>query len=284
MTDRLNHNGSAENDVSEEMVQLFFDRELGEGASDEFFTRLRGNLPRCAEVAKMQRAISLLREPIESPDVAERVLQEVHQQRRFLPERVRRFVTAGRLAAAGVALAGVLGLVVVDRYAPGALRLTPRARPVSDVVACTTGEAEQGVTQLAAAVTTIRVLAGPPAVSEGGARASVALKPRSSFMDLRPGVTSAKVLPTLQHTGDETLVVYRGAGPDTRFILPEVVFIDRNAAIVMPLGHMSPSRIGSKDWAGVSMDNLFLLPAFDPAGLEGSGIGKAGVAKPAGGK
>lgn len=248
--------------LTDAMVNAFFDRELSDGASEVFFSKLRSDLPKCAEVARMQRAISLLREPIESPDVSARVLSEVHRRRRFIPESLRRFVTAGRLAAAGVALAGVLGLFVVERVSPGSLRLYPRSRPVSDVVARTTQEAARGVSSLVPGVKTVVVMPGPELTSESSKSNG---RTNSSFMDLRPGVTSAKRLATPRSGGDDSMIIYRGAGPDTRLVLPEVVYFDRNAAVVLPLGHMSPSRIGSMDWAGVSSDNLFLLPVFDPA-------------------
>jgi len=148
-------NRHPEGSLTDEMVDAFFDRELTDGASEVFFSRLRSDLPRCAEVARMQRAISLLREPVDSPDVSARVLAEVHRRRRFIPDSLRRFVTAGRLAAAGVALAGVLGLFVVERVAPGSLRLSPRSRPVSDVVARTAQDAMQGVPSLAGGMKTV---------------------------------------------------------------------------------------------------------------------------------
>jgi hypothetical protein len=248
--------------LSDEVVNAFFDRELTDGASEVFFSKLRSDLPRCAEVARMQRAISLLREPIEAPDVSARVLAEVHRRRRFIPESLRRFVTAGRLAAAGVALAGVLGLFVVERVSPGALRLSPRPRPVSEVVQHAAQDAVQGVSGLAGGTRTVVVLPGPELKDEPARRASAAVH---SLLELRPGVTSARLLATPRAGGDDSMIIYRGAGPDTRIVLPEVVYFDRNAAVVLPLGHMSPSRIGSMDWAGVSSDNLFLLPAIDPA-------------------
>lgn len=252
--------------LSEEMINAFFDRELGEGASDEFFSKLRSDLPRCAEVARTQRVISLLREPIESPDVADRVLAAVHRRRRFVPERIRRYVTAGRLAAAIVVLVSLLGVVLIDRVSPGALRLTPRHTPVSNVVS-STREAAHGVSELAGAVTTVRVLAGEPAATTGPSSAR-----SRSFMDLRPGVTSAHVLTAPRAGSDDSLIVYRGAGPDTRVVLPELVYFDRNTAVVLPLGHISPSRIGSMDWAGVSSDNLFLLPVIEPAEVARPGV------------
>jgi hypothetical protein len=246
--------------ISDDLVNAFFDRELTEGASDEFFSKLRSNLPRCAEVARTQRAISLLREPIEAPDVSGRVLATLASRRRFLPERLRRMVTAGRLLAAGIALAAVAGIAVVDRVAPGFLRLTQSPQPVTDVVTRTAEEARHSAAQLASAMNGLR---------GSGADGSAAKKKVFLIEGLKPGVTSAKSLPPGSDDAD-SLVVYRGAGPDTRFILPEAVYIDRNAAILVPLGHMSSSRIGAMDWAGVSRENLFLLPAVEPGVVSGA--------------
>ena len=40
--------------IPEELVDRFFDRELDEGSREKFFGMLRGDLGRCAEVAKTQ--------------------------------------------------------------------------------------------------------------------------------------------------------------------------------------------------------------------------------------
>jgi len=256
--------------IPDEMVDAFFDRELTEGASDEFFAKLRSNLPRCSEVAQVQRAISMLRQPIEAPDVTDRVLATLSHRRRFLPERLRKMVTRGRLVAAGIALTGVLGIAIVDRVSPGMLRLSTPAQPVSGLVSSAAPQSRTGMAQLANAANGIRIVTevmGPPSTEQGAPR----IRPHGMVLSLQAGVTSAKVLPGRAGSLD-SLVVYRGAGPEMRFTLPEAVYIDKNAAIVLPLGHMSSSRIGSMEWAGISRDNLFLLPAVEPESVGGAAV------------
>lgn len=256
--------------VSEDLVDSFFDRELNEGARDQFFKRLRSELPRCAEVAKTQRMISMLREPTEQRDVSSRVLSELSRRKRFLPERLRRMVTTGRLMAAGIALAFVLGVAIVDREAPGFFRLTPQPKPVSGLVNSSAADARLGMQQIFVTRSGTTLSSDPAAqaaeASRVGAAAATAQNRVFRVQTLTPGVTSAKLLPVPTSGNNmDSLVVYRGAGPDVRFVLPEAVYIDRNAAIVLPLGHMSPSRTSMMGWAGASSENLFLLPTCDPA-------------------
>jgi hypothetical protein len=270
MTNQPNHPNQVDDQaVSEELVDSFFDRELNEGARDQFFKRLRAELPRCAEVAKTQRMISMLREPTEQRDVSARVLSELSRRQRFLPERLRRMVTTGRLIAAGVGLAAVLGIAIIDREAPGFLRLTPQPRPVGDLVASGSAEARQRMAEIFVPRpgTTPEVSIQTAAeASRVGAAAATAQNRVFRVQTLSAGVTSAKLLPVPASGNNmDSLVVYRGAGPDSRFVLPEAVYIDRNAAIVLPLGHMSPSRTSMKGWAGASSENMFLLPTFDPS-------------------
>ncbi len=277
-------------ELTEELVDSFFDRELNEGARDQFFKRLRAELPRCAEVAKTQRMISMLREPTEQRDVSGRVLAELSRRKRFLPERLRRMVTTGRLVAAGVGLAFVLGVAIVDREAPGFLRLTSQPRPVSNLVSSSAADARQTVAQLFVTPggTTLTSDAQAAEASRVGDAAATARNRIFRVQGLTPGVTSAKLLP-VPTSGEnlDSLVVYRGAGPDARFVLPDAVYIDRNAAIVLPLGHMSPSRTSLMGWAGASSENLFLLPTCDPASAGAAGTagvvgatGKSGGAHP----
>ncbi len=279
--------------VSEDLVDSFFDRELNEGARDQFFKRLRSELPRCAEVAKTQRMISMLREPTEQRDVSSRVLSELSRRKRFLPERLRRMVTTGRLMAAGIALAFVLGVAIVDREAPGFFRLTPQPKPVSGLVNSSAADARLGMQQIFVTRSGTTLSSDPAAqaaeASRVGAAAATAQNRVFRVQALTPGVTSAKLLPVPTGAANnvDSLVVYRGAGPDVRFVLPEAVYIDRNAAIVLPLGHMSPSRTSMMGWAGASSENLFLLPTCDPAAAaevaESAVVGGMGAATDKGG-
>lgn len=274
MTDRPLNDSSFEHSplevevprISDDVVDAFFDRELTEGARDQLFARLRADLPRCAEVAQTQRMVSMLREPVEGPDVSGRVLGELSRRRRFLPARLRKVVTTGRLVGVGVGLAAVLTIAVIDRMSPGTLRVTDEPRPVSGVVASSAEEMKRGMSQLAGAVVPLEVRATGPDVATGRVVAK-----KQVFLTLTPGVTSAKLLQ--ERSGEtDSLVVYRGAGPDTRMGLPDAVYFDRNAAVVLPLGHLSPCKTGMMGWVGASSENLYLLPAVAPECEKSEGV------------
>ena len=173
--------------IPQELVDTFFDRELDEGSREKFFGMLRGDLSRCAEVARTQRMISMLREPVEAPDLTDRIMARVARRRGFLPERVRRMVTAGRLIAAACVLAAVLGLAAARRMAPDAFRLTPVPRPLSDVIASSKADAASGVQHMAAVVA-IQI---PGTTGDGRGAATRGHRP---MMALTPGRTSVRTL------------------------------------------------------------------------------------------
>src|SRR6185436_18511517 len=135
-----------------------------------------------------------------------------------LPERLRRMVTTGRLIAAGIGLAFVLGIAIVDREAPGFLRLTPQPRPVSNLVNSSAAEARQSMAQLFVTRSGSDLSAQAAEASRIGEAAATARNRVYRVQPLTPGVTSAKLLP-VPSAGEnmDSIVVYRGAGPDARF-------------------------------------------------------------------
>jgi hypothetical protein len=204
--------------VPDDLVNAFFDRALDEGSREKFFGMLRADLSRCAEVAKTQRMISMLREPVETPDLTDRIMMRVAAKRGFVPESLRRWVTRGRVAAAACVLLGVLGLAVAKRMSPDSFRLAPAERPLSSVIESGRADAASGVQQMAAAVT---MRAAP------SARA-----PRGVLGPLTPGKTSVK---TLAH-GDGALALPSGAGDGARFVFEGGRCVDRHTLVSVPLG------------------------------------------------
>ncbi len=214
--------------IPQDLVDTFFDRELDEGSREKFFGMLRADLSRCAEVAKTQRMISMLREPMESPDFRDVVLSRIARRGGFLPERIRRMVTAGRLVAAACILTGILGLALVKRMAPDAMRLTPASRPLSDVIESGKADAAAGVKQMTAAVVAIQV---SPSAAAGGEHA--ASRARAMLGGLTPGKTSVR---TLAHAGTGELQLPKGAGSEARFVFVEGMCIDRSTSATVALG------------------------------------------------
>src|SRR5690606_27515213 len=84
--------------IPRELVDAFFDRQLDEGSREKFFLMLRSDLRTCGKVARTQRMLSVLKEPIEAPDLTASIMGEVARRRGFLPDRLRRMVKAGRFA------------------------------------------------------------------------------------------------------------------------------------------------------------------------------------------
>lgn len=252
--------------IPEELVDAFFDRELDEGSRERFFQSLRADLPRCAEVAKTQRIVSMLREPIAAPDFTGRIMGELRDRRAFVPARARRMIVTGRWAAAACIAMGVLAVALTQRYAPDALRLVPQPKPVTQVITSGSSDAAQSAQRLADIISA-RVL--PEAVAGGGGRGQ-----RMVDLSLSPGKTSVR----LPGPGSGPIVVYTGSGAE-RFIVPDNIYIDRASALVLPLGYISPSRAG-QDWVAISPDNPFLLPSVKPStGSEESTV-KVRVVKP----
>ncbi|VAX41814.1 hypothetical protein MNBD_PLANCTO03-1670, partial [hydrothermal vent metagenome] len=118
---------------SQRLIDELLDGEVSRERSQELRRALRQDAKASEELARTQRALDRLREPIETPDLSEAILARVHGRRRFIPHRARHLVTAGRLAvAAGVI--GAIGLAsFVQRHAP-AVNLGDSAMPVTELV------------------------------------------------------------------------------------------------------------------------------------------------------
>jgi hypothetical protein len=250
--------------IPDELVDAFFDRELDEGSREKFFGMLRGDLSRCAEVARTQRMISVLREPVEGPDLTAAIMGQVSRRRGFLPERLRRMVKAGRLAAAACVLLALLGVAVVHRLAPEAVELTERPRPVTQVVTSGAQEATAGVQNLAEAVGAVKARIAEPAAELGRllwaddlpeVESGEVPSARVYLVGGVDGDTSAPSLESLVEPGAMNIV--RGAGGEAPFVVPSVVYVDGSQTRVVmrasaPSGRATP-------WVGQWRENIFLL-------------------------
>lgn len=244
--------------IPDELVDRFFDRELDEGSRERFFGMLRGDLRRCADVARTQRVVSMLRRPVPAPDLTDQILARIEERRGFLPLRLRRWVKAGRLAAAACILCGILGYAVGRRYAPDAFRFTPEPRPVTQVIESGRSEAAAGVQQLAV------VVSPHPATAPAEKRL-----PRTLLRGLVAQAPSVQLLP--RDDGQTTLVVHGGAG-GPRFVLQDGMIIDRATSRALPaLSAVSPE--GLQEW-------LRVLRA-DPCEAQPADVTTAGTVFPA---
>jgi hypothetical protein len=251
--------------IPDELVDAFFDRELDEGSREKFFGMLRGDLSRCAEVARTQRMISVLREPVEGPDLTAAIMGQVSRRRGFLPERLRRMVKAGRLAAAACVLLALLGVAVVHRLAPEAVELTERPRPVTQVVTSGAQEATAGVQNLAEAVGAVKARIAEPAAELGRllwaddlpeVESGEVPSARVYLVGGVDGDTSAPSLESLVEPGAMNIV--RGAGGEVPFVVPTVVYVDGSQTRVVMRASAPPSGRATP-WVGQWRENIFLL-------------------------
>ncbi|HRQ71524.1 MAG TPA: hypothetical protein PLU35_00680 [Phycisphaerales bacterium] len=139
----------------EEWVDELLDRRADDPESRAIFDRLRTDLDACRELASLKRATDALRRTPSAPDLTADILHSIDRRRRFLPARLRRMVTVGRVAvAAGVVFA--IGVTAIARRHTPELAFTPEPSHLSTLVASSTTEARRCAKTVAAAVGTIR--------------------------------------------------------------------------------------------------------------------------------
>jgi hypothetical protein len=253
--------------IPPELVDAFFDRQLDEPSRDHFFALLRGDLGTCAKVARTQRIISTLREPVDAPDLTEAILEEVGQRRRFLALRDRRLVKYGRFAAATCLLLGLLGIAVLHRAAPEVFSFTKSERPLSRVVESGAQEAAAGVQQFAGAVEAVKARISEPAAELGRVLTAHDLPEIQCGPDLRAarvyvvgglsadGVT---VSPLLPGTSASSIPVYTGSGRGTPFFVPSVVYVEGpENRVVVPMQLSFGGRL--PNWVGKWRQSVLLL-------------------------
>ncbi len=132
MTERRGANADDRGVHSDEIDRLF-DREHSPLARRDLIRRLRRDPAAVQEVVETDRLVRLLRQPVETPDLTERVLRGVDRRRGFLSPRLRRRVRQGRAAVAAGGLLVLFTLALARRYSPDTFRLTPAETPVADL-------------------------------------------------------------------------------------------------------------------------------------------------------
>lgn len=246
--------------LPEEVVDAFFDRSLEEGSREAFYTSLRRDFRRCEQVARTQRALAMLRGPVECPDLTDKIMTRVAGRRAFLSPRLRSMVTGGRIAVAASLLLGLLGVAAIQRYAPESVQLAATPQPVSRIVEGSREGAAESARQLTGTLNTVRAEAAP--LARLGDLAIRRLD-APAHAALTPGVlTSVRVLSA--DAPDSGLRIAGGAEAATAFRA------DRFALTCTPNGTLP--RPGGTQWVWAAGpghtldDSLSALPALkDPS-------------------
>lgn len=257
--------------IRDDVVDAFFDRTLDEGSREWFFRALREDLKRCEQVARTQRALSLLKQSPACPDLTHSIMHRVERRRRFLPARLRAMVRTGRFLVAASVLIALLGVAAVQRFYPSLAEWTGVQRPVSRLVESGSGDAAAGVSDLASGLGTVRAQAAP--VAEIGRLVMQQVEPRpqpaspkGAYLSgsLSTGrLTTIKVLPS---DGGSSLVIHGGSGGLIRHDPPPFLVEDRFVLLPTPLGQLPSPSIRAWSWtAGMFEDGLFLLPPTEDA-------------------
>lgn len=241
--------------IPDELVDRFFDRELDEGSREKFFGMIRGDLPRCAQVAKTQRLVSMLREPVQAPDLTDVILEKMRRRRAFLPPRLRFAIKAGRLAAAACIALGILAIALTQRYAPGALRLAPEPSHLSGVI-------ESSASDLADAVGSVKARVAEAPISAAHAAPQPAPRSKRFVLALSPGATSVRVLPPT--APESPLPLYTGSGGE-RFVFAGNAVYDRSAPTSTAFGLLAPGGSAQGECTDAWITALYPAPAIPAA-------------------
>ncbi len=134
--------------IPDDLVDQFFDREISPADRARLAGALDENAGVCERMARMSRAISMMRRGVRAPDQSEQILDRVDRLRGFVPANRRPFVRLGRLAVAAAMFGVIAGAVIVRRQAPEIVDIGGERTLVRDVASAAEREAA-GVTDLA---------------------------------------------------------------------------------------------------------------------------------------
>ena len=136
-------------------LDRYFDGDLSNQRRRELLQDLAGE--KCEEIVRTNHALFRLKQdPVDSIDVTDVVLQRVHARRAFLPQRLRSMIKAGRLGMAAVLILSIASVALLQRYNPGALRLTAPDAPLSAVLEQSEQETTAGFDTLSGGLDSIK--------------------------------------------------------------------------------------------------------------------------------
>jgi hypothetical protein len=128
----------------DELIDSLLDGALTHEDSRAAYETLRQDPAACEDLARTRYAIARLSTPVDAPDLTHAILGRVQRRRHFIPARMQRMVTAGRVAVAAGAVVTIGLASFVQRAAPNVRIAEDREAPVSRVVASSgLTEAEQ---------------------------------------------------------------------------------------------------------------------------------------------
>lgn len=125
--------GKRRDQISDDLLDRFFDRLLDEAGRRALFEGLRADPARAREVVQTQQVLAQLDDPIVGPDLVGPVLRQIDARQPFMSRGWRRVVTTGRALVAACVLITVAGVALLERYAPELTR-TDHAAPIASVV------------------------------------------------------------------------------------------------------------------------------------------------------
>lgn len=257
--------------IPDELIDAFFDGELDDVAAGDLFRQLPKDAARYEQVAKTQRMISLLRAPEECPDLTRNILHEVDRRRGFLSTSMRRFVRAGRLAAAAVVLLAFLGIAAAQRYSPDTFRMKDQPRPVAQVVDDSCSAAAMGCERVRSLHSEVRNVISPLAEEfdrvaiqvECNNHAKCDSHTKTFYVTAKLQVSTLASAPTFStDTYIASQDIALGSGEFDGRSLNRVVYLDNNPQhLVMPIGFVSSIRPGMVNLSSTySQENPFVLP------------------------
>lgn len=137
--------------VPDELIDAILDGEVAPKDSKAMFAALSGDPDAADEVRGTRRAIGALRQPVDAPDFADRVLETVGRKRGgWLSGRDRWKIGVGRSAAAAAVLLVIGGLYMAERSQPGTLDLTNQPRALAGFADSVSDQSSQLASSLAA--------------------------------------------------------------------------------------------------------------------------------------
>jgi len=125
--------GDRPDGIPRDELDRLFDREMPLPERRAFTTKLRRDPGALDEVVDTKKMLELLRGPVETPDLTDRVLAGVAHRRGFLSARLRRRVRRGRWAAAAMFVISLGVVALAHRLYPGTFSLERRPTPVANL-------------------------------------------------------------------------------------------------------------------------------------------------------
>lgn len=270
--------------IPDELIDKMFDRELPVDHQRRIIAALAHDRARAEEVARTQRALSMLKAMSPTPDLSSPILATVERRRGFASSRLQRTVRAGRMGVAACVLVSLMGVAIFERANPGVLRLAAPSTPLSSVLSQGQLDAVRGAYEMSQALDAMKAqaapivehftiaLGSPAGENQSGAWTCESLAEANPLVEpLSPGRLTS--IMGLHHAGSDG---QRRVTISARLEKSELAFIGDNVpserrlrvsvrptfqAGMIPLG-VTPASTSITPWgSGRPGENPFVLPA-----------------------